>query len=95
MNDALFELYNIAEKHGAPHQAFEAWAEKHFKPLIEIVESAVKARGELNRQIPHSQRTFNALVCLKSVDNYEKNPFATRKPKQRRHLEVCTSSPRE
>lgn len=34
MNDALFELYDIAEKHGAPHQAFEAWAEKHFKPLF-------------------------------------------------------------
>lgn len=40
MNDALFELYYLAESYGAPHQAFEKWAEKHFKPLNTIADFA-------------------------------------------------------
>lgn len=42
MSDALFELYDIAEKHGAPHQAFEKWAAKHYTPVKNDLANANK-----------------------------------------------------
>lgn len=64
---------------------FEVWLTiAEFEALVVIAEAARDARGQLNRQIPHSQRTQAALKALSVVDMLDENPFAPRKPKPKR-----------
>lgn len=58
MSEALFELYHLAESHGAPRQDFEKWAEKHYTPMkqriaesIELLEKIEEFAWDADRDI--------------------------------------------
>ena len=71
----LIELMKIRDDYRPDDPEYQSAAVIYFSDLLAIAEAAQAARGELNRQIPHSKRTFNALEKLQAVDRVDKWPF--------------------